>query len=356
MTGVPTVTFLGADTQQLRETATTMAQRAQEIDALRTALRGAVDGVAWTGPDADAFRALAHRVLDSRAPQTVQRISELAQLLQQEAEEQDTTSDSDGEGSTGPDRTPPLPTPPVPPTPPIPPLRDRSSDGFWGDLLGGPESGYLGSMAWNGVSVISDVAGLVGIGAPDAVNAALDFVSLSTGLYDAAQSFQDGELYNTADGLVTASVNGADIAFTALQNSGVPPAVAVGTVGSLVTGALDAGWSGLTMLAQTAGLDGGPGNGSTSRFLLEMPSWSIDHGIEALTGIDLPIHETTQSVLDGAEDIYGAGTRAVRSVLPIDPALDGVQDVVSYGAEHWWPGLEEKAKGVNDVIRSILPG
>ena len=29
---------------------------------------------------------------------------------------------------------------------------------------------------------------------------------------------------------------------------------------------------------------------------------------------------------------------------------------MSYGAEHWWPGLEEKAKGVNDVIRSILPG
>lgn len=354
------MTFYGADTQQLRQSATTMAQRAQSIDALRTALRSSVDGVEWIGPDADAFRARAHQLLDARMPLTIQRISELAQTLEQEAEEQDTTSGTDGEGTTGTGGTPlppPSPVPPIPPVPPTPPQRDRSSDGFWGDLLGGPESGYLGSMGWNGLSVITDVTGLLSIGLPDAANAALDGVSVLTGLYDAAQSFQDGELYNTADGAITAGVNSADIVFTLLQNSGAPPAVAVGTAGSLVTGVLDAGWSGMTMLAQTVALKGGPGEGSTSRFLLEAPSWGIDRGIEALTGVDLPIYESRKAMLDSAEDLYGMGTRALRGAVPgIDTVLDGAQDAVSYGAEHYWPGLEEKAKGVNDVIRSLLPG
>lgn len=101
------MTFLGADTDQLRSTARSVADGAQRLEETLTTLGPLVRGVEWTGPDAEEFRTRfddAHH----RCSETAQTLSERGARLEREAEEQDETSDLDARSGAGgsPDRGP----------------------------------------------------------------------------------------------------------------------------------------------------------------------------------------------------------------------------------------------------------
>ncbi|MFI8777596.1 WXG100 family type VII secretion target [Brachybacterium paraconglomeratum] len=85
------MTFLGADTDQLRETASAFERGAASLEALLTSLSGVVSAVDWQGPDADRFRSDVDQLL-RQALTTTGRVSKRATALEEEAEEQDEAS------------------------------------------------------------------------------------------------------------------------------------------------------------------------------------------------------------------------------------------------------------------------
>src|SRR5699024_12396633 len=66
------------------------------------------------------------------------------------------------------------------------------SDGFWGDLLGGPEAGYWGNLLWNAASIGGDIAGIVvePSGAAEAISLAMELTGVANGCIAAIQSIQ----------------------------------------------------------------------------------------------------------------------------------------------------------------------
>lgn len=89
------MTFHGADTEQLRETASVFERSATSLDVLLTALAGVVGATDWQGQDADSFRANFDQ-LHRAAGDTTSRVAERAARLRAEADEQDEVSSSDG--------------------------------------------------------------------------------------------------------------------------------------------------------------------------------------------------------------------------------------------------------------------
>lgn len=92
------MTFLGADTDQLRSTAESHSDGARRLEEILALLVPLVQGVEWVGPDAEAFRAQfeeVHRRGTSAAHDLERRSAELGA----ESEEQDSTSEADGAGS-----------------------------------------------------------------------------------------------------------------------------------------------------------------------------------------------------------------------------------------------------------------
>jgi hypothetical protein len=212
------------------------------------------------------------------------------------------------------------------------------SDGFFGDLLGGPESGMLGNIAWNSLGAGVDVVSMIpGLGLPATIaGLAMDIPSIGIGLYDMAQSFQDGDLFGTIDGGLTAGINTLDAAAGIL--SVIPVTAPAGEIAGIFTSGLDALWSGATVAAQLDAINGGDHGGSTSRFLLEQ------------IGVD-------SGLLDTADSIFGQGTEFVRDQLPVlDPMIDSsqllVESVIPQGAQQV---IENGATVVNDVIDDLLP-
>jgi hypothetical protein len=212
------------------------------------------------------------------------------------------------------------------------------SDGFFGDLLGGPESGMLGNIAWNSLGAGVDVVSMIpGLGLPATIaGLAMDIPSIGIGLYDMAQSFQDGDLFGTIDGGLTAGINTLDAAAGIL--SVIPVTAPAGEIAGIFTSGLDALWSGATVAAQLDAINGGDHGGSTSRFLLEQ------------IGVD-------SGLLDTADSIFGQGTEFVRDQLPfLDPMIDSsqllVESVIPQGAQQV---IENGATVVNDVIDDLLP-
>jgi uncharacterized protein YukE len=51
-----TMSLLGMDVHAVRNLATQLAAKADEIDSITNALSGQLDSVQWLGPDADGFR------------------------------------------------------------------------------------------------------------------------------------------------------------------------------------------------------------------------------------------------------------------------------------------------------------
>lgn len=95
-------TFHGADTESLRDGSALVARRAEMLHDLEARLRALIEGVTWTGPDADAFRTeWSFRVRPG--------ITDAAHLLRRRslalaaaADEQDAASSPDGPLDAGP--------------------------------------------------------------------------------------------------------------------------------------------------------------------------------------------------------------------------------------------------------------
>jgi hypothetical protein len=352
--------FWGADTTQLRQHASTLKSGGQQLDELVATLAATVDCADWAGADAEEFRDAFRTLCATRIAPTGRNLASLARECEEHADGQDDASESDGGGSGGNSSGSGGPQNPLDIL--IQALRDYEpleSDGFWGDLLGGPEAGYWGNLAWNSVGVLADIAGLIpeptGIGA--AISLANDFPSAVIGYYDALQSFQDGDYSGTADGLITGGINTLDIGFGVL--SLVPPVPpvglalkAIGEVGGVVTGSLDIGWSALSAVAQASAITGGPGGGSTTRFLATAPAWALEEitGIPAYTDVAEPI-------TSGVEDLYSQATSAVREAVPvIDPLIDVSQRPLEWVSTQWPVTLaEDGATAVNEWIRDRVP-
>lgn len=89
------MTFLGADTDQLRSTAESFSDGSQRLEELFAVLVPLVQGVEWVGPDAEAFRAEfdeAHR----RGTSAARDLERWRTRLDAEGEEQDSASEADG--------------------------------------------------------------------------------------------------------------------------------------------------------------------------------------------------------------------------------------------------------------------
>ncbi len=328
--------FYGADTDQMVALSHRAGDARQRLLELVDRLDPLVTGVDWQGPDADAFRSDWSSDVATHMRACAGQLHERVLVLQQEGEEQDCASGSGGDGSGGDGSGGGSPWDQF-----VRWLDDyepRESDGFFGDLLGGPESGLLGTGAWNTLSLGLDVWGMFPGEVATAVGLPFDLASAGIGLYDASQSFQDGELYGTVDGLVSYGVNALDSAFGIVSLVPHPIAMAVGEGGGIVTGGIDSVWSAATVLAQMDAAQGGDHGGSTTRFLLE------SMGAPA-------------SLLDTAESLYGQGTGFVRDAVPIlDPLLDAPQYVV----ENLVPGdvqetVESWAGDVNDWADDNIP-
>ncbi|EWS80479.1 WXG100 family type VII secretion target [Brachybacterium phenoliresistens] len=109
-------TFYGADTESLRDGSSLVARRAEMLHDLEARLRALIEGVTWTGPDADAFRTeWSFRVRPA--------IADAAHLLRRRslalaaaADEQDAASSPDGpRDAGGPRHVPALPGLPLGP-------------------------------------------------------------------------------------------------------------------------------------------------------------------------------------------------------------------------------------------------
>lgn len=357
--------FWGADTAQLREHGSSLDRGGQQLDELISALTTAVNGAEWIGVDAEEFRDSFRTLCSTRITPTRDALSSLAKECEEHADQQDDASESDGRGVDGGDPGGGGPAGGGHQNPLdvlIKALRDYEpleSDGFWGDLLGGPEAGYWGSLGWNSVGVLADIAGLIpeptGVGA--AISLANDIPSAAIGYYDALQSFQDGDYFGTVDGLVTGGLNTLDAGFGVL--SLVPPVPPVGValkgigeVGGMVTGSLDMGWSALSVAAQASAITGGPGGGSTSRFLATAPAWAM----EEITGI--PAYtEFAEPITNGIDDVYSQATSAIREAVPvIDPLIDLSQRPLEWASTQWPLSLaEDGATEVNEWIRDRVP-
>lgn len=358
--------FWGADTAQLRQHGSALRSGGQRLDELIATLSTAVDGAEWVGIDAEEFRNAFRTLCSSRIAPTGDALDSLAKECDEHADGQDDASESEGSssGGNGPgDGGSGGGGPQNPFDALLQALRDYiplESDGFWGDLLGGPEAGYWGSLTWNTGSFVADIIGLIPefpTGVTAAISLATDIPSAAMGYYDALQSFQDGDYYGTVDGLITGGINTLDAGFGAL--SLVPPVPPVGLalkgigeVGGIVTGSLDAGWSFLSAAAQGSAIAGGPGGGSTSRFLATAPAWAL----EEITGI--PAYtEVAEPITSGIDDVYSQMTTAVREAVPvIDPLIDVSQRPLEWVSTQWpVSAMEDGATAVNEWIRDRVP-
>ncbi|MCG7308566.1 WXG100 family type VII secretion target [Brachybacterium sp. ACRRE] len=329
--------FIGADTVGLRSTSAEVEKRASQLEGLCQELERLVSAVHWQGADGEAFRRSWHGVVRTRFGEAAEMLHARARLLEQNADEQDEASDSDaGSGGSnddgwGEDRKGGS-------SRAVESESGHESDGFFGDLLGGPQAALWGNLGWNSVSFGLDAWGMVPGQVATAVGLPFDLASTGIGLYDAAQSFQDGELYGTVDGLVSAGVNGADSAFGVLSLIPEPHVAVVGEVGGIFTGALDMAWSGATAAAQVDAMEGGDHGGSTSRFLAEQ--------------MGVP-----DSALDGAEDLYGTATEYVRDKVPVlDPMIDASQSVVENAVpSDVQSSIEDWSGGASDWVDDHVP-
>lgn len=88
--------FQGADTDQLREHAELMRNRAKSLDGVRTRLTMLVTyGAEWEGPDAEEFRDRWHSEIGPRLDEQIGAIEQRGTSLEEEADEQDKASEED---------------------------------------------------------------------------------------------------------------------------------------------------------------------------------------------------------------------------------------------------------------------
>ena len=96
------MTFLGADTEALRDVAKQVGTAGEQVDELMARILGLVQGVEWTGPDADSFCERARSVCE-RGRSAAEQIRGRGEELTGHAEEQDEASSDGGGGRNGSD-------------------------------------------------------------------------------------------------------------------------------------------------------------------------------------------------------------------------------------------------------------
>ncbi|WME24605.1 hypothetical protein [Brachybacterium sp. GU-2] len=202
-------------------------------------LDSVVHTASWSGPDAEHFRSQWRSLISGEARSVCNSLRRRSEEADREADEQDDASEGEGSGSGLPWGPLPMPWDGV--------LRSfkedtsQESDGFFGDLLGGPESGYWGSLLWNVRSMRGDLLGFVPdpTGLTNIAQLPDDLADMAMGCYDASQSFQDGDFFGTMDGVITAGINGLDATFNVIGALPTPPTKVVGEIGGMITGGMD---------------------------------------------------------------------------------------------------------------------
>ncbi|GAA1490326.1 WXG100 family type VII secretion target [Brachybacterium sacelli] len=90
--------FYGGDTEQMRRHAQACTRGAQRLSDLVSTAQSAIDGAAWEGPDADAFRERWHGTVMPDLLARGEDVDHRARELEQHAEQQDQTSGGDDGG------------------------------------------------------------------------------------------------------------------------------------------------------------------------------------------------------------------------------------------------------------------
>lgn len=274
MGAMTTGTFLGCDTDALRDTARLLGAASARAEAAAAELAASGAALAWEGPDADAFRdVLAHRAVAGLA-RLAAAWRAAAVTLCREAEDQDATSAPSA--ASGPS---------VPSAASISsaasarrpihellerllPLDDGPSRGFFTDLAG-TEAGPELEHGWVGVTQKSALAGMgigrAGRGPLGSLRAvATDRANMGIGFYEASQGVRDGDALRVADGVTTWSLSAADGLANALE---LTPLAPMGRVVSPITGAAVWAWA----EARDSTLADPDAQGSPSRHLLRTP-------------------------------------------------------------------------------------
>ncbi|MDR2380521.1 MAG: hypothetical protein LBE08_05000 [Bifidobacteriaceae bacterium] len=84
----------GLDVQQVRELATLLGQKADEIDQIRAVLTTKLNATQWTGPDSEKFRADWSGQHTSSLNQVAQALRDTQQRANQNAQDQETASNA----------------------------------------------------------------------------------------------------------------------------------------------------------------------------------------------------------------------------------------------------------------------
>lgn len=183
------MTFLGADTEQLRAMSTTFDQRASTLESLLDTLAGIVSSAEWHGPDADAFNNKFFQT-QRRGAEIADQIRERSSLLEEESEEQDDASAAgDGRRSARPD----APSDPGDPLKDIEPLFDNlteRSNGARERLDKALDS--IRSRAMDEVQEHIDDSTRIGRWAKKAFGA-MPFVGAAPDVQELIQAYKDGD-------------------------------------------------------------------------------------------------------------------------------------------------------------------
>lgn len=285
MGAMTTGTFLGCDTDALRDTARLLGAASARAEAAAAELAASGAALAWEGPDADAFRdALGHRAVAGVA-RLAAAWRAAAVTLCREAEDQDATSAPPGAAASAPGQgEPAAPDSGLRPAHELLewllPLDDGPSRGFFTDLAG-TEAGPELEHGWVGVTQKSALAGMgigrAGRGPLGSLRAvATDRANMGIGFYEASQGVRDGDALRVADGVTTWSLSAADGLANALE---LTPLAPMGRVVSPITGAAVWAWA----EARDSTLADPDAQGSPSRHLLRTPIRLEEEVIRPLT-------------------------------------------------------------------------
>lgn len=88
--------FWGADTAEVRALSARSRAAGERLGEIIEAIGAAAASVAWTGPDADAFRQAVRTSVDGQGWACVQDLADRAHELEAQADEQDSASEPDG--------------------------------------------------------------------------------------------------------------------------------------------------------------------------------------------------------------------------------------------------------------------
>lgn len=346
--------FWGCDPEALRALAGDLLRDAGVMAAQQSRLRTVIGTASWEGPDAGSWR---ERALGQMLPGMARESAALVQSAQQlllHAQQQDEAS----QAAPGAD-DPPMAeaavmtagaavagaagvstttgsvetgSGPVPRTrsrggappglPGVAPLYPGASLGLAGDVVG-PEYGLAAQRLW----LQGEAAGIRAgrrpiVGAPAGIVAGL--AGVVRGEYETGEALREGNVFRTADGVLTMAISGTDGLMNAAE---LTPAAPVATRLSRVTGAISGFWNAREQDALDQRAAGLSPDGSVTRMLWELPQRWDEDLIQPVAGqIGGPLGERI-SELSGR---VAGFDRGVESLVDAGGRLE----ILRFGREH----------------------